>query len=81
MPYSDTVPYKAIAEGCKSFGDSWISWWLYPRLTDDEANTIAFDVLDLSWGNGGPGQVYERKPIIRHSRNYTLIRQSAGLDV
>lgn len=73
----------AIASGVKETEtrETWTCWWLFPKTSQDRAELIAYDQLGLCEDAGHPGGTYARRPIIRHSRSYTLILQRGGLDI
>jgi hypothetical protein len=62
-------------------GETWVDWWLLPKLDDASAWWTVNEVLDLSYIGGNPGGVYMRKPVIKQGKRFTLIRQSCGLDI
>lgn len=74
---------KLIANGCSIVegGESWTDWWLFTSMSQEEAEAVVEDQLGLFDHAGMPGGVYARRPVIRHSRSYTLIRQRCGLDI
>jgi hypothetical protein len=73
---------QPIRSGVKTFGDgdAWISWWLLPRVTDDQAREFCED-KDLCSYYAGPGLPFERGAGWRHSLSYTLVQQFGGYDV
>ena len=73
---------NAICEGVRRSenGESWTSWWLYPRMGDDQVVDV-IDWLGLDAHYSGPGCVYTRQAGVRHSRSYTLITHEGGWDV
>ena len=69
---------KATRTGVKQHGDSWTCWWVLPRGTD-YAEFIEQENLRAC--NGGPGQVYQRRPVVRYTKTRVLITQACGLDI
>jgi hypothetical protein len=65
--------YRSYSEG-----ESWVHWWLFPRLTDEQTNEF---VEGLCGCYNGPGRPYADPGYATHSRSYTLIRQKGGWDV
>lgn len=81
MPRVTSYP-APIREGCKKFGDgdSWVNWWLFPRLTPAQVEDVMDDYDLTAWGNG-PGTAYTRSGYAQHSKSYTLVTQHGGYDV
>lgn len=78
----DLMRVKPLAKGSKGTDETWCDWWVFPRLTDEQAEHMAYDVLNLSQYNGHPGGCFTRKPIIRQrGQSYTLIFQRGGMDI
>ncbi len=72
----------ATKQGCASKTDfeTWTDFYVFPRMSDDQARDEIRDRQLLS-GRGGPGEIFARRPVIRHSVSRTLIMQSGGYDI
>ncbi len=70
-----------ICSGRRVQGESWVDWWLFPPLTEDQAAEILehYDIGEPY--SGGPGSPFTRAAWVRNSRSYTLIKQEGGWDV
>lgn len=66
-----------LKSGTKSFcPESAVDWAIYPLGTDERRI-----YEDYPSYNGGPGQSYARRPIIRVGRRFILVKQYHGLDI
>jgi hypothetical protein len=72
----------AIRSGVKTYGDgdTWVNWWLLPRVSDEVIKDFC-EENDIVREYNGPGCQFAHKAGYRHSRSYTLVTQWAGYDV
>ena len=70
-----------LKTGTKVFVDaSWIEWFLFPRLTDEQVSRVIHDYF-LHSVRTHPGGYYSDPPTVRHTHNKTLITHFRGLDI
>jgi len=66
--------------GYRDFGDSSLSWWVLPIVTDEQLKNF-LEINHIQAYYCGPGQGFAGKPCIRRSSSRILITQRCGLDV
>jgi len=71
---------EPVKSGVRRVNESWVSWWLFPRLTEDQAEEFIQD-NNLTACHLAPGSRFWRDADVRHTKTRTLISQSGGWDV
>ncbi len=75
---------KPVRSGCKDFGDSWINWWLFVGVDEQNARDWLENQQENGYfvrDSGGPGETYVRGASLQCVGRRVLLTQSGGRDI
>ena len=62
-------------------GESWVDWWIFPKLREDELTDVMED-NNIGRFHNGHGREFGLTPTITHVQDrLTVIEQIGGLDI